>query len=202
MDIACAVPDHARMEIEPASPDTWPALAALFSAGGDPRWCWCQYWRTPGLSWSNATPDENRASLRELVGQDPAPGLVALQDGVAVGWVGFGPREAFPRLGRSRTIAQLPREGVWVVNCFVVARRARRSGVATALLDAAVAYARDHGARLVEGYPVDSGDTRIPSASAYMGTAGMFERAGFIVAAPTSSKAGAGLPRVVMRREP
>jgi GNAT superfamily N-acetyltransferase len=51
--------------------------------------------------------------------------------------------------------------------------------VAEALLDAAVRYAAEHGARLVEGYPVDTGGGRIPSANAYMGTLGMYERAGF-----------------------
>ena len=113
------------------------------------------------------------------MGADPAPGLVALRDGVAVGWIGLGPREDFPRLGRSRTIPQLPGDAVWVVNCFVVARGARRTGVASALLEAAVTYAREHGAAIVEGYPVRTGGERIASASVYTGTAGMFERAGF-----------------------
>ncbi len=189
------------MEIRPLAADTWPALAELFAAGGDPKWCWCQYWRKPGANWSNTTPDDNRADLEALVGADPSPGLVALQDGVAVGWVGLGPREDFPRLARSRTIPQLPGERVWVVNCFVVARAARGSGLATALLEAAVTYAAEHGARLVEGYPVQTGGERMSSASAYTGTAGMFERAGFSEAAPTTSKAAKGVPRVVMRRE-
>jgi GNAT superfamily N-acetyltransferase len=126
---------------------------------------------------------------------------VALRDGAAVGWVGLGPREDFGRLARSRTIPQLPGDGVWTVNCFVVARAARRGGVAQALLDAAVAYVRDHGARILEGYPVDTGGERMSSASAYSGTAGMFARAGFTLAAPTTSKAGAGRPRIVMRLE-
>ena len=125
---------------------------------------------------------------------------MALRDGVAVGWVGLGPREAFPRLARSRTIPQLPGEHVWVVNCFVVAKDARRSGVAGALLEAAVAYAAEHGARLVEGYPVQTGGERMASASAYTGTEGMFERAGFETASTTTSKARGGRPRVVMRR--
>jgi GNAT superfamily N-acetyltransferase len=185
--------------IVPASGEVWPELQQLFSAGGDPRWCWCQWWRKPGSSWANTSADVNRGDLRALVGREPAPGLVALRDGKAVGWVGLGPREDFGRLARSRTIPQLPGDGVWVVNCFVVARMARRSGVAQALLDAAVAYARDHGARVLEGYPVRTGDSRIPSASVYTGTAGMFERAGFTVAAPTTSKASSGTPRVVVR---
>ena len=122
--------------------------------------------------------------------------------GRAVGWVGLGPREDFGRLARSRTIPMLPGDGVWVVNCFVVARTARRSGVASALLAAAVDYAAAHGARLVEGYPVRTGGDRISSASVYTGTAGMFERAGFEIAAETTSKAASGTPRVVMRRAP
>jgi len=28
------------MEIVPASREAWPALAELFAAGGDPKWCW------------------------------------------------------------------------------------------------------------------------------------------------------------------
>jgi len=187
------------MEIVPASPDLWPLIAELFSAGGDPKWCWCQFWRKPGSNWTNTTLDENREDLRALVGLDPAPGLVALQDGKAVGWVGFGPREDFGRLARSRTIPQLPGDAVWVVNCFVVAKAARRSGVASALLAAAVQYALERGAVIVEGYPVRTGDTWIASASVYTGTASMFERAGFEVASETTSKASSGTPRVVVR---
>jgi len=187
--------------IEPLTVRSWPALAELFAAGGDPKWCWCQYWRKPGSNWSNTTADDNRTDLRAMLDRDgPAPGLVALLDGKAVGWVGLGPREDFPRLARSRTLPQLPGEAVWVVNCFVVAKAARRSGVAGRLLEAAVEYARANGALTVEGYPVTTEGARIPSASVYTGTAGMFERAGFEVAAPTSSKASGGTPRVVMRR--
>jgi GNAT superfamily N-acetyltransferase len=192
------------VKIVPATPEVWPQLADLFAAGGDPKWCWCQFWRKPGSNWSNTTLDRNRADLRALVdGPGPAPGLVAIdEDGKAVGWVGLGPREDFGRLPRSRTIPQLAGDDVWVVNCFVVARTARRSGVAGALLDAAVAYASEHGAAILEGYPVDTRGTRISSASVYTGTADMFRRAGFEVAAPTTSKAASGTPRVVMRRSP
>jgi GNAT superfamily N-acetyltransferase len=144
----------------------------------------------------------HQADLEALVGADPAPGLVSLRDGATVGWIGLGPREDFPRLGRSRTIPRLPGEAVWVVNCFVVARTARRTGVAIALLEAAVTYAHECGAAIVEGYPVRTGGTRIPSASVYTGTAGMFERAGFEAAAETTSRAASGTPRVVMRRTP
>ena len=190
------------MDVVPLTADTWPALADLFAAGGDPKWCWCQFWRKPGSNWSNTSPGQNRADLLALAGGDPAPGLVALREGEAVGWVGLGPREAFPRLARSRTLPQLPGDDVWSINCFVVARTARRSGVATALLGAAVDYAVAHGARTLEGYPVATGGSRISSASVYTGTKSMFEATGFRWAADSTSRAAAGTPRVVMRRDP
>jgi GNAT superfamily N-acetyltransferase len=187
--------------IVPLSADTWPALAELFAAGGDPRWCWCQYWRKPGASWTNTSPEQNRRDLRALLDQGgPAPGLVAMDDGRAVGWVGLGPRGAFPRLARSRVLPQLPGEDIWVVNCFVVARGSRRRGVAGRLLEAAVAYAMANGAKTIEGYPVKTDGARVPSASAYTGTSGMFERCGFKLAAPSTSRASTGACRAVMRR--
>jgi GNAT superfamily N-acetyltransferase len=190
------------LSIVPLSAETWDALSQLFSAGGDCKWCWCQYWRKPGANWTNTTPAENRADLEALVGSSPAPGLVAIRDGVAVGWVGLGPREAYPRMARSRTLPQLPGEAVWVINCFVVARRERGRGIGDALLAAAVEYARAHGAAVVEGFPVDTGGERMPSAGAYTGTRGMFERAGFEPVAATTSRAAGGRPRLVMRRTP
>ena len=84
--------------------------------------------------------------------------------------------------------------------CFVVGRKARGHGVANALLDAAVEYARDHGADLLEAYPVDvpTGE-RIPSANVYHGTLAMFERAGFEVVAERLAP-GATRPRIIVRR--
>ena len=38
-------------------------LASLFDEGGDPRWCWCTYFRFRGRDWSNSTAKGNRAEL-------------------------------------------------------------------------------------------------------------------------------------------
>jgi ribosomal protein S18 acetylase RimI-like enzyme len=189
------------LTIQPLNSDTWDALAGLFSQGGDPKWCWCTYWRVPRSTWNTAKPPANRRALQSLATKgDPTPGLVALRDGEAVGWVSLGPREDYERLAGSRTIPQLPGNDVWSIVCFVVGRRSRRSGVASALLEAAIKQARAGGARVLEAYPVQTYGTRISSASVYTGTLGMFERAGFRIASETTSKAGGGLPRVVVRR--
>ena len=173
----------ADLEIRPLTDQTWSDLCALFDQGGDPRWCWCQYFRVRGLDWTNSTGAENRVRLREQTLTGPPPGLVAVRDGEAVGWVSLGPREAFARLEHSVVLAPVDDTPVWSIVCFVVARRARRSGVARALLDGAIDYARQHGATTLEAYPADTAGTRVAASAVYQGTLSMFERAGFRVVA-------------------
>lgn len=182
MDHAGTSPPSLGLDIRPLTPETWDALADLFSQGGDARWCWCAWFHRRGSDWSDSTPDTNRALLRGLVEQGGAgrpPGLVALREGRAVGWVSLGPRESYQRLEHSRLLARVDEQPTWAIVCFVVGRDWRRRGVATALLHAAVAFAREQGARLLEAYPVDDSTGRVPSASAYPGTVSMYERAGF-----------------------
>jgi hypothetical protein len=65
------------------------------------------------------------------------------------------------------------------------------------LLQAGIDHARDHGATMLEAYPVDtSGGARIDSASVYKGTLSMFERAGFAVTARRQSPGGTARPIV------
>jgi GNAT superfamily N-acetyltransferase len=176
------------IEIQPLTTTRIPDLAELFGQGGDPRWCWCAYFRVRGRDWTNATPEENRAVLagavRTVRQEGRAPGLVAYEDGLPIGWTSLGPREDYERLTHSTVLSPIDDVPVWSIVCFVVGRRSRGRGVATALLTAAIDYARSHGATMLEAYPVDvaAGD-RIASANAYRGTLSMFERAGFEVVA-------------------
>jgi GNAT superfamily N-acetyltransferase len=193
------------MELRSATPDVWPALAELFArrGGGDARFCWCAWWRVRAKDFAASTLAVNRERLRALVEAGPPPGLVALEGERAVGWVGVAPRIEFERIERSRVIPRVDGPAPWAVTCFVVAADARGRGIATALLQAAVDHAREAGAPAVEGYPMDvaAGSTgRVADTGAYVGTRSMFERAGFRLAAPTTSHSG-GVPRVVMRLE-
>jgi GNAT superfamily N-acetyltransferase len=192
------------MKIVPASPETWDALADLFAhrGGPDTRLCWCIFWRVRSKDFSNALA-QNRDRLRNLVESGPPPGLVALDDGRAIGWVGLAPRPDFPRIEHSRVIPRVQGPVPWSIVCFVVSRDARGRGVAGSLLAAAVEHARAAGAPAVEGYPIDLSEIpagRIRDTGAYVGTLTMFERAGFHVVAQTSS-VSSGAPRVVVRRD-
>ena len=192
------------LTIAPLTPQRLPDLASLFEQGGDPKWCWCAYFRVRGRDWTNSTAAENRSVLETAVEDlrpDRAPGLVAYDDaGSAVGWVSLGPREDYDRLAASTVRAPIDDTPVWSIVCFVVGRRSRGRGVADALLAAAIAYARDHGATTLEAYPVEvPPGGRIPSANAYHGTLAMFERAGFTVVARRQANAKAPVRPIVRR---
>jgi len=78
--------------------------------------------------------------------------------------------------------------GAWWVTCFAVDSRHRRSGVGSALLKAAVEFAREHGATAVEGHPVDVTNlraARVGGSAIYTGTVAMFSAAGFAEVART-----------------
>jgi len=169
------------MEIAPLTLERFADVAALFEEGGDPKWCWCVYFRFRGRDWTNSTAAENRAALETLTERPLAPGLLAYQDDRPVGWVSLGPREDYKRLAYSKVLAPVDDTPVWSIVCFAVSRRVRGMGVAEHLLGAAVEFARDHGATTLEAYPVDTGGGRVPTADAYHGTLAMFERAGFEV---------------------
>lgn len=174
-----------QLEILPLTSDRLPDLAALFGQGGDPKWCWCASFRLRSAEFRESNPDLNRRVLEDAMTMTAnagrAPGLIAYRGADPIGWVSLGPRDDFERLRHSRLLAPVDEEQVWSIVCFVVSRRARGAGVASALLEAAVDYARSHGAKTLEGYPVETEGNRIPSANVYMGTSTMFERAGFAV---------------------
>jgi GNAT superfamily N-acetyltransferase len=171
------------IEIEPLTSDRWNDLAALFEEGGDPRWCWCQFYRVRGLDWSNSSADGNRERLATLTRDGPPPGLVGYQDGRAVGWVSLAPRPAYDRLTHAKLLAPVDDKPVWSIVCFVVSRSARRQGVAKALLDGAIAWAKGQGATILEAYPSDVKGRKVPAANLYHGSLSMFEDAGFEVVA-------------------
>ena len=192
---------EAPLEIVPLTPDRWDDVAALFSEGGDPKTCWCMFWRLRSKDWSFANAAAVRDGFHQLVDQarDPAPGLLGYQDGKAVGWVSVAPREDYERLTNSRVRPKIDDLPVWSIVCFVVSKTARRQGLTSRLLDAAADYARAHGAPGLEAYPVDPGDGKIPAALAYTGLLSTFEAAGFEVVHRIDSPQST-VRRVIVRR--
>ena len=111
-------------------------------------------------------------------GSGRPPGLIAYRGKTPVGWISLGPREEFARLERSTVMKPVDDEAVWSIVCFVVPAEYRRQGVAAALLDGAIAFAKKRGARLLEAYPVDKRG-RSADTAMWFGAKSMYDRAGF-----------------------
>jgi GNAT superfamily N-acetyltransferase len=120
----------------------------------------------------------HRAELRALIDEGRAPGLLGYRGEEPVGWVSLAPREEFAKLKRSPIMKALDDREVWSVICFVVPSAHRGEGVARALLDGAIAWARQQGATLLEAYPVDK-PGRSRDDTLWFGTKPMFDEAGF-----------------------
>lgn len=177
--------------VVPAAQDRFDDAQHALTGGGDGASCQCQWWLLTNKEFGTTTRAERTELLRIELGDTPAPALIAYVDGVAAGWVRVGPRAAQPRLARTRVLAASQHAwtetDVWAVTCFVVRREYRRQGLAAALLSAAVEHARSGAARIVEGYPVDTGVRAANANSLYVGTLALFQAAGFREAARPSA---------------
>jgi GNAT superfamily N-acetyltransferase len=174
-----------KIVIAPATADRFDDAEHALTGGGDGRSCQCQWWTITNAEFQRASTDERRELLRDEIGNDaPPPALIAYVDGEAAGWVRVGPRPAQVRISRTRDIIAhtpipLDDPDVWAVTCFVVRREHRRQGLNARLLAAAIDYARNHGARVVEAYPYDTDAAKHSSNELYRGVLSVFEDAGF-----------------------
>ncbi len=182
------------IQIEPLTAERWPDLERLFGQRGACGGCWCMYWRLTRSEFEQSKGEGNRQLFRERVSQGRPEGLIAYDGERPVGWCAIAPRDEFPALDRSRILKRIDDEPVWSVVCFFVARSHRHRGISTRLLEAAVEFAKLHGATYVEGYPVDPRKPEVPPVFAFTGLVGSFIRAGFVEVARRSET------RPIMRR--
>jgi GNAT superfamily N-acetyltransferase len=164
---------------EPLTADRWEDLEALFGKSGAWGGCWCMWWRRSASEFERLRGDVNKTTMRDIVDEGRIPGILLYKEGQPVGWCSIAPRGEFPRLNRSPLLKPVDEEPVWSIVCFYVARAARHQGINGKLLQAALAYAREQGVKVVEGYPLDTDRKDYPAPSAWTGFLPTFERVGF-----------------------
>lgn len=186
-------------EIVPANEASWEDLQAVFGTRGDPARCRCQWFKHP--DWRSVPASEHAEQLREQTGcghpgDRATSGMVAYLDGEPVGWCAVEPRTAYPRMPRMRVPwtgrnEDKTDDGVWSVTCFVVRKGFRRRGISYALAAATVGFARERGARAIEGYPILARPGQeFTWGELYVGTCSVFAAAGFAeVSRPTPRRA-------------
>ncbi|HEX2153800.1 MAG TPA: GNAT family N-acetyltransferase [Acidimicrobiia bacterium] len=166
-----------EMTTVPLSTERFADMEAVFGERGVARRCFCMYWRRPDGGFGDERDNRDRFAdvLRD---NEHAPGLLGYIGDRPVGWVQVGPRRDFPTLGRSRLLKPVDEVEPWTINCFVVATGHRKHGIGRGLLSAAIEFARENGARVIEAYPVD-GD-RASVVDYFTGTMAMFRDEGFV----------------------
>lgn len=187
----------------PANEASWEDLQTVFGTRGPASTCQCQRHKLrPRESFASFPAEERAHRLRQQTDgghpeSDSTSGLVAYLDGAPAGWCAVEPRTACPGLLRNSRVPWTGRaedkadDSIWAVTCLFTRAGFRRRGVSRVLARAAVDFARDHGARAIEGYPMTTTD--VVSEELHVGTVGIFAAAGFTeVGRPT-------LRRAVMR---
>jgi GNAT superfamily N-acetyltransferase len=181
------------LDFKPVTRDRWPDLDRLFSASageelGNPSRCWCMEWRRPHDDWSRdaeAGGEGNRFAMRARVDGGDVPGILAYAGGEPAGWCSVSPRPTLSGLVATGGFRNPDRADVWSIFCFYVPETRRGAGLMKGLLRAAVEYAVEHGATIVEGYPV------VPEAfgDGAAGSTPVFEAAGFVEVARVGDEA-------------
>jgi len=172
-----ALPD---LIIRPVTPDRWTDLETLFGPRGAIGGCWCMWWRLSRAEYERQKGEGNKQAMQSIVASGDVPGLLAYAGEQPVAWCSIAPREDFPSLERSRVLKRVDDQPVWSVVCFYIAKPYRGQGVSVQLLLAAVEYAGQHGARVVEGYPIEPKKDSAPDIYAFTGMASAFRKAGFV----------------------
>ena len=193
------------VSVVPANEASWADLQTVFGTRGAASRCQCQRYKLRQReSFASFPTDERAQRLREQTDcghpeSGTTSGLVAYVDGEPVGWCAVEPRTAYEGLLRNNRVPWADRaedktdDGVWAVTCFVTRVGFRKKGVSRALTCAAVDFARERGARALEGYPMSTKNTLLEEL--HVGTESVFADAGLVeVSRPTPR-------RVVMRIE-
>ncbi len=196
--------DESSITVVPANEASWNDIQAVFGTRGYTAGCQCQRFKIGQYEWTDAPLELRMERLRqETHCGDPraktTSGLVAYLDGEPVGWCAVEPRSAYPRLPPARVAWKQRGEdpgdqSVWAVTCFATRAGYRRRGVSRALARAAVDFARERGARALEGYAmITEPGQEVTWGELHVGSRSIFEAAGLTeVSHPTPR-------RVVMR---
>jgi GNAT superfamily N-acetyltransferase len=177
----------APLHFEPVTKARWADFDRLFSAPGGPKHCWCMVWRrTPDELREHPSGSTRKPLIKGRVDGGQTIGILGYLKDEPVAWVSIAPRDTYRELGGPEAEAG---ELVWSLACFYLKRALRNQGYGDQMVQAAVAFAKRHGATVLEAYPVEPDS---PSFR-FMGFIPAFERLGF------TEVAMAGTRRHVMR---
>jgi GNAT superfamily N-acetyltransferase len=193
-------PTEPALLVVPANEVSWEDLQTVFGSRGQAFRCQCQRYKLrPRESFASFPVEERAHRLRQQTDcghprSGTTSGLVAYLIDEPVGWCAVEPRTAYAGLVRNYRDPWEGRaedrtdDGIWAVTCLFTRAGFRKRGISRALARAAVDFARERGARAIEGYPMTTKDVILEEL--HVGTEGVFADAGFTeVSRPTPRRA-------------
>ena len=170
------------LTFRPVTKARWADFDRLFSAPGGPKHCWCMVWRrTPEELREHPSGRTRKPLIKGRVDHGQTIGILGYRDDEPVAWVSIAPRDTYRALGGPEAA---PGEIVWSLACFYLKRALRNQGYGQQMLEAAVAFAKQQGATVLEAYPVEPDS---PSFR-FMGFTPAFARLGFTEIAMAGSR--------------
>lgn len=172
--------EKGQLDVLPVTPEHWKDMERLFGDKGACGGCWCMWWRIKRSEFDQQKGEGNKEAMRKIVERGEIPGLLAFFKEEPIAWCSIAPRETFPVLERSRILKRIDDRTVWSIVCFFVTRTFRHRGISVKLIESAVTFAAERGARIIEGYPVAPKKEHIPEAFAWTGLEAAFRKSGFV----------------------
>lgn len=172
---------------QPLTKEKWQDFESLFGKNGACGGCWCMFFFLPGKEYYATKGEPLHQSMQKKVCEDQQiPGLIAYHNGIPAGWIAIGPREQYLRLQNSRILKPVDDLSVWSIVCFYVGKKYRKMGVNLFLIKAAIQYAGENGAIIIEAYPYEPQKSMVPDVFAYTGFQSTFTKAEFVEVARRS----------------
>jgi GNAT superfamily N-acetyltransferase len=166
--------------IRALEPALLPDFMAFFDGeafADNPEWgfCFCQYLHVDHnvVQWSQRTAAENRTAASDRICTRRMQGYLAYIDVKPVAWCNAAPRSMMQAFA-DEAGPEDARTGQF--GCFVVAKPYRRSGIASALLQAALEGFRTQGLRVANAMPYEKAET---DGQHHFGPVSMYLAAGF-----------------------
>ena len=137
------------------------------------------YWREKNSIFKKNQGSRNKRAIKKLIFDKKVPGLLAYDDKNPVWWCSVSPRVDFIRLENSRVLKPVDDKRVWSVVCFFIDRKYRNKGLNVALLNATKKYVKSKNGKIIEGYPIEPTQNKMPAAFAWTGLSAAFKKANF-----------------------
>jgi GNAT superfamily N-acetyltransferase len=183
--------EESEIEIVPLTPDRRSDWLHLFDGKGfadNPDWsgCFCRCYHFGGSpeEWEEQPAQANREAACGLIAEGKMQGWLALRDGEAIGWINDAAKQTYKAL-RGEDVPGRHDDETAMIVCFLVEPGNRGAGIATRLLDVALAGLRQKGLQWVEAKPAKVSASQRGN---YHGPLAMYEKAGFAIVGDFSDR--------------